>query len=272
MIHRTIARRSALWGLFCLSASMAASAFANPTVVAKVQPQEVAVVLLHGKWGAPPAPLSQQFLEAGFHVVSPEMPWSGQQAYSATYAAGLQNVHQIVGELRAKGFRKIIVGGQSFGANGALAYAATFGGADGLLLLAPGHNPDIDRNRQQFKVDAAKDLIKAGTPEALVNFTDFNDGSRTRDFQARADAYVSFFDVNGLANMRLSAAKVGRPTPVLAIMGQGDYVSSKGSGYFFDQLPAHPKSQYVQSQAKHRAVPAASWDMAREWVMQVVND
>ncbi|MFT4991159.1 MAG: pimeloyl-ACP methyl ester carboxylesterase [Polaromonas sp.] len=237
-----------------------------------VKPKEIALILLHGKWGGPPAPLSQRFLQAGFHVVSPEMPWSGNRAYSATYASSLKDIHNIVEDLKRMGFKKIIVGGQSFGANGALAYAATYNDIDGALLLAPGHNPDIGLNWQPRKVEAAKDLIKLGAPETLVSFTDYNDGNRTRDFQIRADVFVSFFDGDGLANMRLSAGKVTKSIPVLAVMGNGDYVTTKGSWYFFDQLPKNPKSQYLVSSAKHREVPAASFDLALKWIVQLAND
>ena len=46
-----------------------------------IQKSELAIVLLHGKWGMPPAPLVQQFQEAGYKVVSPEMGWSREMAY-----------------------------------------------------------------------------------------------------------------------------------------------------------------------------------------------
>jgi hypothetical protein len=40
----------------------------------------------------PPAPLDQQFKDAGFKVVSPEMGWSRESAYSMTYEVSLQRV------------------------------------------------------------------------------------------------------------------------------------------------------------------------------------
>ncbi len=55
-----------------------------------IQKSELAIVLLHGKWGMSPAPLDQQYKDAGYKVVSPEVGWSRELAYSMTYVASLQ--------------------------------------------------------------------------------------------------------------------------------------------------------------------------------------
>lgn len=239
----------------------------------RVKPHETALILLHGKWGRPPAPLAEDFARERFHVVSPEMPWSGTRNYDETYEQALKQLHATVTELRAQGYRRIVVGGQSFGANGALAYAALYGDADGLLLFAPGHNPDIDRNGQPRGMIAdARAAIRNHRPDETVSFIDYNDGNRSRAVQLRADAYVSFFADDGLANMRLSASRVTRPVPVLCVMGNGDFVTRQGSGYFFDRLPRHPRSRYVESRASHREVPRASYALALDWINGVLAE
>ena len=236
-----------------------------------VKPHETAIILMHGKWGSPPAPLDSNFSAQKFHVVSPLMPWAGASGYDKTYEQALKEINTLVIKLRASGLKKIIIGGQSFGANGALAYAAEYGDVDGLVLFAPGHNPDIDRNYQPGIVSDALKNIKEGRPDQLIQFTDYNDGSRQKLVQARSDIFYSFFAEESLANMSESAKKVKKPVPTIVFMGNGDYVTKKGSGYFFDKLPKHEKSKYQISSASHRNVPLASFDAAFDWLKGVIK-
>jgi len=236
-----------------------------------VKPHETAIILMHGKWGSPPAPLDSNFSAQRFHVVSPLMPWAGASGYDKTYEQALKEINALVIKLRASGFKKVIIGGQSFGANGALAYAAAYGEVDGLVLFAPGHNPDIDRNWQPGIVSEARKNIKEGRPEQLIQFKDHNDGGRIRALETRSDIFYSFFAEDSLANMSESAKKVKKPVPTIVFMGNGDYVTKKGSGYFFDKLPKHEKSKYQISSASHRNVPLASFDAAFDWLKGVIK-
>ena len=251
-----------------VSASLNAQVHSSNTEASArtIQKSELAIVLLHGKWGMPPAPLVQQFQEAGYKVVSPEMGWSREMAYSMSYEASLQRVSAEVESLRQQGFKKVVLGGQSFGANGALAYASIYSNVDALLLFAPGHNPDIDRNRNPAKVDEAKALISSAQPDKLISFKDFNDGSRTQDFSASPQAYLSYFDPDGLASMPKTATNQKKAIPVLVFMGRSDWVTRQGARYFFDRLPKHPANKYVVSDAEHRQVPQASFPSAIQWV------
>ena len=236
-----------------------------------VKPHETAIILMHGKWGSPPAPLDSNFSIQKFHVVSPLMPWAGVSGYDKTYEQALKEINTLVIKLRVSGFKKVIIGGQSFGANGALAYAAAYGDVDGLVLFAPGHNPDIDRNNQPGIVSDALKNIKEGRPDQLIQFTDYNDGSRQKIVQARSDIFYSFFAEDSLANMSESAKKVKKPVPTIVFMGNGDYVTKKGSGYFFDKLPKHEKSKYQISSASHRNVPLASFDATLDWIKEIIK-
>ena len=236
-----------------------------------VKPHETAIVLLHGKWGSPPAPLDSNFSVQKFYVVSPLMPWAGVSGYDKTYEQALEEINKLVIKLRAQGFKKIIIGGQSFGANGALAYAAVYGDVDGMMLFAPGHNPDIDKNWQPALVSEAKKNIKEGKPEQLISFTDFNDGGRQKTIEARSDIFYSFFADDSLANMSKSATKVKASIPTTVYMGSGDYVTRMGSRYFFDRLPNHTKSKYQISSASHREVPLASFDNALDWLKGIIK-
>jgi pimeloyl-ACP methyl ester carboxylesterase len=236
-----------------------------------VKPHETAIILMHGKWGSPPAPLQSNFSAQRFHVVSPLMPWAGVSGYDKTYEQALEEINQLVIKLKTEGFKKIIVGGQSFGANGALAYAAVYGDVDGIMLFAPGHNPDIDKNWQPGLVSEAKKNIKDGRPEQLIIFTDFNDGGRQKTIEARSDIFYSYFADDSLANMSKSATKIKASIPTTVYMGNGDYVTRMGSRYFFDRLPSHAKSKYQISSASHREVPRASFDNALDWLKVIIK-
>lgn len=237
----------------------------------KVKPHEVALILLHGKWGGPPAPLAAEFKNERFHVISPSMPWARDRKYDVSYEAGVRALNDVVKAARAEGYKRVVMGGQSFGANGALAYASVYGDIDGLILFAPGHNPDIDRNYQPRLVSIAKEAISSGRPETPISFTDYNDGGRTQTLEARSDVFVSFFAEDSLANMSLSARKVKTAIPTIVFMGNTDFVTRQGSHYFFDRLPKHSLSQYNVSAATHRAVPAASFEATLSWIKELIR-
>ena len=237
----------------------------------RIKPHETALILMHGKWGGPPAPQASAFVLEGFSVTSPVMPWAGARRYDQTYQEALKDLNMLVKKLRSEGYKAIIVGGQSFGANGALAYASAYGDVDGLILFAPGHNPDIDRNGQPRMVSIAKESINSGKPEALISFPDYNDGGRTQTFEARSDVFVSFFADDGPANMSLNAQKMKTPIPTIVFMGSSDFITRQGSGYFFDRMPKHAKSKYNVSSAGHREVPAASFESALTWLKELIR-
>jgi hypothetical protein len=59
-----------------------------------VKPHETAIILMHGKWGSPPAPLDSNFSVQRFHVVSPLMPWAGVSGYDKTYEQALEEINK----------------------------------------------------------------------------------------------------------------------------------------------------------------------------------
>ena len=250
----------------------ASAADQGAAVPATISPAQTALIILHGKWGKPPAPLAERFTQEGFHVISPEMPWSGGRLYNSTYEEALKALHETIAELRVKGFRKILIGGQSFGANGALAYASVYGDVDGIFMMAPGHHPELGKQRQGTRLIAdAKEMVAKGKSDALVDLIYYNDGNRSKGLQISAKAYLSFYDENSLANMSRSAATVKKPVPVLIIMGHGDYITGQGKGYIFGRLPAHPLSLYIESDAPHREVPKASFPAILKWVTTITS-
>ncbi len=59
----------------------------------KHKEKEVAIIAIHGKWGAPPGPIANYLQNAGFTVESPTMPWSRLRLYDVAYEDGLREVH-----------------------------------------------------------------------------------------------------------------------------------------------------------------------------------
>jgi pimeloyl-ACP methyl ester carboxylesterase len=130
---------------------------------------------MHGK-ASMPSGLGMQNLAAaleakGYLVSVPEMGWSRNRIYDASYDESMSEIDRIVQELRQKGAKKVIVAGQSQGANAALGYAAHREGADGIIALAPGHVPELGKFRDSVaaSVSRAKALIEEGKGRENMN-------------------------------------------------------------------------------------------------------
>ena len=94
------------------------------------------IILMHGKWGMPQSPYLKPVVEKlspDCRVVLLEMPWSRKRLYDKPYRDALQQIKVAVDSLRQSGAQWIAVGGQSFGANAALAYMAQVGDMDAII-------------------------------------------------------------------------------------------------------------------------------------------
>lgn len=241
--------------------------------VVHVQAQALGVVMMHGKWGTPPywhAGVSRAMEAEGWPVIELVMPWAGNRLYDAPYAAALQQITTAVTELRARGVKRVIVGGHSFGANAAIAYAGSGGDADGILAMAPGHSPRIAYYRGPTRpaVDEARQLVAEGKGSEIVSFTDPNQ-DRTRRLSARADVFLSYFDPDGLGDMPKSAARIPRPIPLLWLIGTADPLFGPGQAYAYDKAPAHPLSRYEVVQASHAHTPEVGISKIMDWAKAI---
>jgi pimeloyl-ACP methyl ester carboxylesterase len=233
------------------------------------QPSATGVVLMHGKWGTPDKgiqPVELELRGAGFQVVSREMPWSDRRAYDAGFDEAMAQIDGEVAQLRAQGARKIVVGGQSFGANMALAYAARHPDINGVIALAPGHSPDRFANNPRMvqSLSKARSLAAAGKT-AYSNFDDVNQG-KTREVSARPAVYLSYFDPAGPAVMPNNAAMLSPNVPLLVVVGTKDPIYSAGTSYIFDRAPRNPYSRFQNVDADHFGTPAAARRIVVDWV------
>jgi len=258
------------------AALLALTAVPGVTIPALAQSRALAgygIVLLHGKGGQPGgniASLAAALESEGAAVLMPKMAWSGSQGrpdkYDVPYEGALAPISSGVEQLKARA-RKIIVAGQSLGANAAFGYAARHGaGLAGIIALAPGHTPERAGFRSRFADDVAraKQLMASGRGGTLATFADTNQGNA---FQVRAtpSAYLSFFDPNGPAIIPRNA-KAMPAMPLLWVIGRRDRLAEAGRGYAFDQAPIHPKSRYLEIDSDHFNTPAASRREVIAWL------
>lgn len=230
---------------------------------------KVGVVLMHGKQGTVSGrlgPLAQKLKEAGYLVATPEMPWSRDRIYGASYEDAMSEIDKAADGLRKKGAQRIVVGGHSLGGNAVVGYAARRSDLAGIVALAPGQYPELPRWRERFtsSVAHAREMVAAGHGDSVESFTDFNMG-KTFYCQASARIYLSYFDPAGPAVMPTNAAAIRSPIPILWVVGARDPATRPGS-YAFDKAPPHPKSKYVALDADHLEVPTASADQVLTWL------
>ena len=227
-----------------------------------------ALVLMHGKWGGPQglAPFADK-VEPACHVVLLEMPWSGRRSYDQPYPVALKEISAQVQTLRDKGYRRVLVGGQSFGTNAALAYMAEMGDADGVLALAPGHSPRqmYQQGMVRAEVDQARTLVAAGQGAQRLTINDINQGRR-RNMTMSADTMLSYFDPDGLGHMPKTSAGFKKAVPVLWVIGTQDPLYPAGEAFAYAKLPPHAKSRYLVVEAGHGNTPELATAAVVEWL------
>ncbi len=232
----------------------------------------IGVVLMHGKGGRPGGnigALASTLESQGALVVMPTMAWAGSRgvpaSYDLTYDQALGDIDAAVGTLRSRGARKIVVAGQSLGANAAIAYAARKGGqVAGVMALAPGHTPDRVRRPEMLKAVAdARAMVAAGQGGARREFPDSNQGQLFQ-VSGTAAGWYSYYDANGSANMAKNASRVTQP--FLYVIGTSDPLYAAGRGYIFSRAKANAKSRYVEVNAGHFDTPDKARDEVVAWL------
>lgn len=231
------------------------------------------IVMVHGKGGRPAGPtkpLADALEAEGAKVISPRMAWAGTagqpESYGIPYDQALAEIGQAIVALRAQGARKIVIAGQSLGANAVIGYAARHpAGLAGVMSLAAGHTPErLNRPDIIASVDKARQMIKAGRGLEITDFADSNQG---KNFQVKATpkAYLSFFDPSGPAVIPHNSAAMPR-VPFLWVIGNGDRLSELGPGYAYEGGAKHPKSQYKVVSAGHIDTPIVSKSEVIAWL------
>lgn len=219
---------------------------------------DLGIVLLHGKWDRAPTnvlALSRQLEDAGYKVATPLMPWSETRSYDAPYAQALEEVEAAANSLRAKGATRIVIAGLSFGANGAIAYAASGRPVDGVAALSPGHTPERGNFRKALgpSVAKARGMVDSGNGTDKAWFEDRNQG-QSKTIRTSAQAYLSYFDPEGIGNMQKSASIISSAVPVFMAVGTADSMAQVAEESIFKRAPKHEKSRYLSVPADHKGL------------------
>lgn len=216
---------------------------------------DLGIVLLHGKWDRAPTnvlALSRQLEDAGYKVAAPLMPWSDTRGYDATYTQALEEIEAAAKSLRTKGATRIVIAGLSLGANGAIAYAASGRQVDGIAALSPGHTPERGNFRKALETSVAKarGMVESGNGADKAMFEDRNQG-QSRTVRTSAQAYLSYFDPEGMGNMQMSASMIPSAVPVFMAVGTADSMAQVAEESIFKKAPLHEKSLYLNVPADH---------------------
>lgn len=149
-----------------LSACAASLALLLPAAVLAQPDNKTCVVLLvHGK-GASAQALNglAARLKPACLARAPEMPWSAKRGdASADASAELQKQ---VKELRAQGFKRVLLAGQGSGANAAMAYAGKVGDIEGVVAIGAADEPGLAAAASGIRQHVPL-LFVVGTADAL---------------------------------------------------------------------------------------------------------
>ncbi len=237
--------------------------------------KECLVFLMHGTHGQ--AKWSGLNSISGFmgqvcEVIRLDMPWGRVRDYDKSYEDALKELSQKSDEYKKKGYKKIIMAGHSHGANASMAYQAFIGNADGIIALAPGHNPEkLYKSKQNLKfngiVDDAEKNIKSGKSDLKIRF---NHPWYGHPLNVRSDILFSFFNPNGLGNMTKSCKNFKKSTPILYIEGSKDKIK-RGPDYAFNFAPKNSLNKYIVVEAGHSEVPDVSGKIVQDWLKELIK-
>ncbi len=233
---------------------------------------KIGVVLMHGKTGAakPQSPIGQlvaRLTGAGILVEAPDMPWSRSRFLAKDYPGSMAEIDAAVARLKQRGAVKIVVGGQSMGANAALGYGAGHAGLAGVMAIAPGHVPELSRYQDALAHDyrRAKAMVDQGDGDKTADFNDNNQGRKTK-IRVKARIYLSWFDPQGPAAMPANAARLKPNTALLWVVGRNDLMFARGRAYAYSRAPAAAKSAYLEVAGGHFETPKIAAGQILQWL------
>ncbi|MBK6006318.1 hypothetical protein JJB11_09470 [Ramlibacter ginsenosidimutans] len=226
------------------------------------------VVVLHGKQGRPNGvyDIAQGLRSARCKVATPEMAWSQRREFDIPYPAALEEIAAACKDLQADGATRLVVGGHSLGANAALAYAASRRPLAGVFALSPGHVPEARGFQREVApgVQKAREMIARGAGEEKASFPDTNQG-RSRQVRTSANAYLSYFDAEGLGSMTRSCRELPAGLPLFMAVGESENILAYARGTLFPSAPKNARSVFVAVPGDHFSAPRAALPSLLEW-------
>jgi esterase/lipase len=232
------------------------------------------VILMHGKQVSQNSPglrdIASKLESAGMKVVIPLMPWSegGWEKISVTPDRVFGMIDGYAAQLRAQGAQRIVVAGESLGANMALAYAVSRQNVAGVVMAAPGHNPaNSYRSNPAIKeaIDRAASLAQSGQRDQPFSGGDDNQGSSVR-LSTTAGVYISWMSPRGAASMSAQAPLLPASIPLMLIIGTKDRAYGMAEGMIYKPAAKNPYSKYLVVEAEHKNTGHAASQRIVEWI------
>jgi esterase/lipase len=212
--------------------------------------------------------LAIDLYEDGFLIESPQCAWSKRKEYSHPVDISLSKcVAPRINILKNRGAEKIVVLGNSLGANAAIRAGVFIDGIDAIVAMAPGHTPERERIREILDADIrdAKEKINSGNGQEKIEFEDFNQGQK-KLLEVSAENFLSWFDPEGKAVMGLNAPKIKNGTAFLWIAGKDDIISDGTGKSIYDSVPPNPKSKFIHVEGGHRDVRKFGKEIIINWL------
>lgn len=262
-------------GATLLGLALAISAGIGEPRLAQAQ-DKIGVILMHGKQGSTaysrtglPA-IASSLQSDGDLVVMPMMPWSvgNWESIRITADQAFDLIDGYAAQLRGQGATRIVVAGQSLGANIALSYAVERGNVSGVVMAAPGHNPGFlyrSNDRVRMDVDRALELVKAGQGDQGFSGPDNNQGN-SFTVSTTAAIYASWMDPRGKASMDAQAPRLPASIPLLMIVGDRDPAYGHARSAWYAPAAKNPYSKYVTVSADHVATPYVASKQIIDWI------
>jgi esterase/lipase len=212
--------------------------------------------------------LAIDLYEEGFLIQSPTCAWSKRKKYSDPVDVSLSKcVTARIEILRKKGAEKIVVLGNSLGANAAIRAGVIIDGIDAIVAMAPGHTPEDSRIREILDDDIrlAKAKVESGAGQYKIRFEDFDQGKKI-PLEVPAANFLSWFNPKGKAVMGLNAPKIKNGTAFLWIAGKNDRISNGKGKNIFNSVPPNPKSKFIHVEGGHKDVHKYGKEIIINWI------
>lgn len=259
---------------FVVGASAAATLVSQADLALAQGGGTLGVVLMHGKQGRPNTPglndISPKLVGIGAWVFVPAMPWAGPgwERISVTLDEVHAMIDGFIGQLRGQGAQRIVVGGQSLGANVALSYAVARQNVAACVMLASGHSTGhVFRTYSDVAglLEKAAALVKAGQGNQPFRGTDENQGTRLA-LDTTAAACLSWMNPRGQAAMEAQAPLLPASISLLMAMGRQDPAFNYNEANVYKPAARNPYGKYIVVDAGHRDTDFAASAQAVNWI------
>lgn len=235
----------------------------------------IGIVYMHGKQSPPnttgSGDIASKAAAAGMKMVAPTMPWTrgGWEKISVSPEEAFAIIDGHAAQLRAQGAQRIVIAGQSLGANMALSYAVARQNVAGVVMAAPGHNPGGSYNRNaaiKGDVDKACELAKSGQGSQPFTGLDQNQGNSVR-ISTTAAVYCAWMSPRGVASMQARAPALPATIPLMLVIGTEDISFGMAESSIYKPAAKHPYSKYLAiSGGDHRNTDHAASQRIVDWI------